>query len=260
VSSLRDRYNAFIARHEVAWELAMGALAAAFVTVGFAADVASLAMQPIIEFADIVLTVIFVAEFSTRFAAARDRRAYLRGHWIDLVALIPTARGVRLLRLLRLLRLIRTFAGMYRAISHFERIAGQRDLLFLFMAWLGVAVISSIALFLAEVEVNDAIADPVDALWWGVVTLTTVGYGDVYPITPEGRLAAAALMILGITLFAAITGTITSYIVARRTGLGEEAASTDPLSVIRRLGELHADGHISADDFEVKKAELLARL
>jgi voltage-gated potassium channel len=49
------------------------------------------------------------------------------------------------------------------------------------------------------------VSSPLDALWWGVVTLTTVGYGDVYPVTPEGRLAAAILMLLGIGLFGLIT-------------------------------------------------------
>ncbi len=73
-------------------------------------------------------------------------------------------------------------------------------------AWLAVAVICSIGLYIAESGVNPAVGDPLDALWWGVVTLTTVGYGDVFPVTPEGRLAAAGLMILGITLFAAIHG------------------------------------------------------
>lgn len=93
-----------------------------------------------------------------------------------------------------------------------------------------------------------------DALWWGVVTLTTVGYGDVFPVTPEGRLAAGALMILGITLFAAITATITSRLVA-----GESAAADDPTELLRRLAALRADGILTDAEYESKKAEVLAR-
>lgn len=235
-SSLRDRYNAFIERHEVAWELVMGAFAAAFVAVGFASDDAPSSMQPALAAVEIALTAILVAEFATRLAAAYNRRAYLRGHWVDLVALIPTARGLRLLRLLRLLSHIRTFAGVYRALSHFDWTARHGGLLLLFIAWLGVAVISSTAVYFAEVGVNGDITDPLDALSWGIVTLTTVGYGDVYPVTPEGRLAGAVLMVLGITLFAAITGTITSSIIARgREEADVGSATADALDVIESL-------------------------
>jgi len=106
----------------------------------------------------------------TLLAASRDRRAYLRGHWIDAVALIPTVRGlrlVRLLRFLRLLRLVRVFAGVYRALSSIERLARHRSLIWLFCAWLTVAATCSAALFIAEHGVNPSIDDPWDALWWG---------------------------------------------------------------------------------------------
>ena len=209
---IRDRYTAFIARHDVAWELAMAAIVVAWVVIGFVGEGYDAA-----PFVEAVLTIILAAEFFTRFAASRDRRAYFRGHWIDAVALIPipAIRGLRLIRLLRLLRLIRAFSGVYRALVSVERFATDRQLIWLFTSWLAVAFICSTALFLAEEGVNPAINEPMDALWWGVVTLTTVGYGDVFPVTTEGRLAAGALMILGITLFAAITATITSRLMTR---------------------------------------------
>ena len=250
---LRDRYNAFIDGHEVAWELTFAALAVAFVVVGFVGD--DTQPSPTVIAIEYGLTAIFLLEFGTRFAAARDRRRYLAGHWIDLLALIPTVRGVRFLRLIRLLRLIRAFAGVYRALRSIERFATHRRLIGLFVAWLTVAVICSATLYLAEVGINPNIDDPLDALWWGVVTLTTVGYGDVFPITPEGRLAGGALMILGITLFAAITGTITSLLVAAQ-GTSDES----PAGRLRQLDQLHRDGVVTEAEYETKKEELLARL
>jgi voltage-gated potassium channel len=155
-----------------------------------------------------------------------------------------------------LLRLVRTFAGVYRALTDIERLARHRNLLWLFLAWLGVALISSTALYLAEAGSNPNIHDPLDALWWGIVTLTSVGYGDITPVTPEGRLAGAVLMILGVTLFAAITGTITSYIVVTETS----GPSISIPEQIRQLAALRDDGVLSDEEFEAKKAELLSKM
>jgi voltage-gated potassium channel len=69
-------------------------------------------------------------------------------------------------------------------------------------------------------------------LWWGVVTLTTVGYGDVTPITTEGRIAAMALMLLGIGLFGAITVTITSYLMSRDSHHAGPAATERPTTTV----------------------------
>jgi voltage-gated potassium channel len=85
--------------------------------------------------------------------------------------------------------------------------------------------------------------------------LTTVGYGDVYPVTQEGRLAASVLMLLGIGLFGAITATITSYLIATQRGPEDNLADR-----LRQLAALHDDGLISDDEFNAKKADLLARI
>jgi voltage-gated potassium channel len=114
-------------------------------------------------------------------------------------------------------------------------------------------VISSAGLYVAENGINAAISSPLDALWWGVVTLSTVGYGDVYPLTPEGRLAASVLMVLGIGLFSAITATITSYMVSTGT-------EVSPTRTIAELAELRAAGLVTDAEFEAKKAVLLDRL
>jgi voltage-gated potassium channel len=250
---LRDRYLAFVDRHDIAWELSMAALAVAFLVVGFASDDPN--ASPVLGTIETGLTVVFLAEFTTRIAASYDRVGYLRGHWIDLIALVPVAREVRLFRLLRLLRLVRAFAGMYRALGHVGRLVNHRGLGLLITAWLGVMVVCSAGLYIAENGVNKAITSPLDALWWGVVTLTTVGYGDVYPVTPEGRLAASVLMLLGIGLFGAITATITSYLIA--TG---KPSTADPLGQLRELARLHDDGIITEAEFDSTKADLLGRL
>jgi voltage-gated potassium channel len=246
--SLRDRYNDFIGRHESAWELVMAVLAIAFVIVGFLDSPTAAAV-------DAGLTAVFVAEFGSRLLAARNRGAYLRGHWIDALALIPAVRGFRLLRLLRLLRLVRAFAGAYRAAASFQPLARHRGLMLLFFVWLAVAVVTSMWLYASENGVNEAVGSPFDALWWGIVTLTTVGYGDVYPITPEGRIAASVLMVLGIGLFSVITATMASALMTEGP-----AARDEPGDQLRRLATLYEEGLLTDDEYAAKRAEAVANL
>jgi voltage-gated potassium channel len=253
---MRDRFNAFVERHDIAWELSMALLAVIYVAVGFALD--DPAVEPMarpLETAELILTAIFVAEFTSRFGAARNRTAYLRSHWIDLVALIPAARTFRILRILRLLRLVRAFAGVYRALGHIGSLANHRALQTIVVSWLGVMVICCAALYFAEHDVNPAIATPFDALWWGISTMTTVGYGDVYPTTAEGRIAASALMLLGIGLFSAVTAIITSFLVSER-GDRQPVA----LKSLQRLASLAQTGAITSSEFDAKRTELLARV
>lgn len=242
----RDRYLAFIARHEVAWELAFAALAVLYVVIGFVGENANSRALLTLEW---TLTGIFTAEFLSRIAASHDRAKYFRGHWVDALALVPPVRGLRVLRLLRLLRLLRAFAGVARALTTVERLINHRGLVWLFAAWLAVMALCSMGLYLAENGVNAAVSSPLDALWWGISTMTTVGYADVTPVTPEGRLAAATLMVLGIGLFSAVTATITSFMLADRS---------DPLANLERLANLHDRGVITPEEYERKRA-LVAR-
>jgi voltage-gated potassium channel len=249
---MRDRFNAFVERHDSAWELVMAGLALLYVAIGLLNDQSE---SGALDAAEIGLTAVFVIEFASRFLAAHDQRTYLRGHWIDLITLAPPIRGLRALRLLRLLRLVRAFSGVYRATMHAQAIAAHRGFAWLIVAWLGVMVVCSAALYVAEHGVNKAVDQPFDALWWGVVTLSTIGYGDVYPVTTEGRLIAMVLIFLGVGLFSAITATITSYLV----GLGSNGGAAGSLSgELAQLARLRTEGSLTDDEFTRAKERMLA--
>jgi voltage-gated potassium channel len=249
---IQVRYTGFVERHEVAWELGMGILALVWVAIGFLLDEAGTVGRPGLEAAELAITGVFVGEFATRLAAAHDRPRYLRGHWIDALALAPPIRGLRILRLLRLLRLVRAFEGFYRAAMHLQRLAAHRGFAWLLVAWLSVMAICSAFVYVAEHGANSLMASPFDALWWGVTTITTVGYGDAYPITAEGRLGAMVLMVLGIGLFSAITATITSYFITLNQHRDPSAAER-AVEQLERLANLRSDGALTEEEFEAAK-------
>jgi voltage-gated potassium channel Kch len=251
ISTLRWRYRNFVARNEVAWELAFAGLAVLFVLLAFVPTVPGSASESAILAAEWVITAIFIAEFTSRLWAAESRLAYVRGHWIDLISCIPPFRWFRWFRLLRLLRLVRAFAGVGRALTSLDRLARHKGLVWLLVAWVGVMLLCAVGLYISEHGVNKAVAGPLDALWWGLTTMTTVGYGDVFPTTAEGRLAAAVLMILGIGLYSLITATVTSFLVAG------DGPTVDVAGQLERLAALHSAGRMTDDEYRAAKAVII---
>jgi len=209
--AVADAINAFFDRHEIPWEIFMMLLAVVFVAIGFVPQ------SPLLLYADLGITAFFVLEFAVRFSFAPSKKGYLKRHWIDLLALLPAIRffrvfrTFRVLRLLRLLVLFRFFASADRVRGHIKGIATQNGLHWVLIAIALVMLLCAGIVYLAEAGHNPAIDSFDDALWWSVVTVTTVGYGDVYAITGVGRIFSAVLMIVGIVLWAMVTGSVATY-------------------------------------------------
>jgi voltage-gated potassium channel len=248
--SAKERYRSFIQRYEIAWELLFAGLAVVFVGMAFIPVAQGSSDEATLEMLEWIITGVFIVEFGSRLWAAPVRLVYVRAHVVDLISTIPPARWLRWFRLLRLLRLVRAFAGVGRAVTHLDRLARHRGLVWLLVAWSAVMLLCSVGLYAAENGVNKAITSPLDALWWGLTTMTTVGYGDVIPVTAEGRIAAAVLMILGIGLYSAITATITSFLIS-----GGHAS--DLADQLERLAILHSDGRLTDDEYLHAKASLI---
>lgn len=187
---------------------------------------------------------VFAVEYLARVWTAAERggwRARLR--WLlspaailDLLAVLPVLAiaglgPFYLLRLLRLARILR-LAKLGRLSSAWSLLAGvvgsrRFELMLSFLAAMVVVLFSATLMFMVEGEVQPAKFGSIPrSMWWSVVTLTTIGYGDVYPITPPGRLVAAVTALLGIGLIAAPTGILAAALSEalaerRRTGAAE---------------------------------------
>ena len=173
----------------------------------------------LLTFIDDIICVFFLFEFCLRFYQARSKWGFMKWGWIDLISSIPALpflRAGRALRLIRLLRIMRAFRSTKHLIRYvFEsRVKGT----FTVVSIIAVLMIlfSSIAILQVEDQPNSNIKSAEDALWWSYVTITTVGYGDKYPVTTEGRLIAAVLMTVGVGLFGTFTGFLASWFVAER--------------------------------------------
>jgi voltage-gated potassium channel len=120
--------------------------------------------------------------------------------------------------------------------------------------WAAVVAVSALGMYLAESGENPNVRDIWDALWWAVVTITTVGYGDVSPTTAEGRLAAAVLMVLGITFFSFLTATFTAALTSTSTS---ETVNLE--ARMKTLKRLRTKKLISAKEYESTKRRYLAQ-
>jgi len=119
--------------------------------------------------------------------------------------LLPGAQAAQfavLLRLARLARLVMATKGAHRLFERLGRVAGLAG---------GVVVIGSLVAYHAEHPANPGFATIGDALWWGIVTLTTVGYGDIVPKTTTGRWAAVVIMVTGIAVLGLLAGSLASF-------------------------------------------------
>ncbi len=169
----------------------------------------------VISVASQLIFVIFAADVALRFILSRRDLVsfagwikYLRGNWLGILALLaPMLRSLAILRVLVVLRGIAPFIS-----SRVSKIG----------FYVGIAlplVIYTASLSVLEAERGNSeanIQDFSDAVWWSLVTVTTVGFGDIYPVTQEGRTVGSFLIFVGIALFSTLTALIASWVLSEK--------------------------------------------
>jgi voltage-gated potassium channel Kch len=201
-------------------------------------------VKTLVEIFDVALTPIFLGDFCYRLFSAPSKVGYLikGGGWLDFIGSLPFP-ALRLARLFRMWRVYRGLRriGMRNMWQTYRKSRAESALLT--VIFLAIVVLEFASIFILVTERNDANANiktASDALWWAYVTVTTVGYGDEYPVTNSGRIVGVLLMTIGVGLFGVITGYLANaFLKPKSAELNEqEAISTTPDNLQAGLQEI----------------------
>jgi voltage-gated potassium channel len=182
---------------------------------------------------DLVIWAVFLLDFGIRFWLHTDRARFVRGHLFDLAVLV--------LPMLRPLRVLRLFTAVLVLTRRTENWARGRLALYVGATTLLLVFVAALAVLDAERGDPDAnITSYSEALWWSCVTITTVGYGDRFPVTTDGRLVALGLMMGGIGLIGFVTGSLATWIVERISVKEHDVQDATKADIARVLAELES--------------------
>ena len=179
------------------------------------------ATRAILDYADYAVCGLFFLDFLISLWRAPNRwRYFITWGWLDLLSSVPTVDVVRWGRAARVVRVFRVLRGL-RATKIAAGLVLQRraenTILAASLVALLLIVFCSVAVLHFEVDPESNIKTAEDAIWWAFATITTVGYGDRYPVTSEGRFVAAILMTAGVGLFGTFSGFLAAWFIGSET-------------------------------------------
>lgn len=172
----------------------------------------------LLGYIDNFICIVFLVDFWIRFKKADNKLEFMKWGWVDLIASIPFldfARAGRVIRLIRLVRVFRALKSTKLIYEHITQNKKQSVLTSVALISILMIIFSSIAILQFEKDINSNIKTAEDAIWWSYVTITTVGYGDKYPITTEGRIIGAILMTTGVGIFGTFTALVSSWFIQK---------------------------------------------
>jgi voltage-gated potassium channel len=161
-------------------------------------------ISQLLELASWVIWTIFAADLIIKLFKAQRFPQFIKSNWLEIITLV-----VPFMRMFRILRVMVAIRGLKPLMANRMTATGTYIVVLLPLIWF----VSAVAVLDAEAaEPLAHIRNFPDALWWSLATITTVGYGDLYPIIFEGKIIAAMVMLLGIGLFSASAGILASWI------------------------------------------------
>jgi voltage-gated potassium channel len=192
----------------------------------------------ILDYADYAVCALFLVDFLVSLHQAENRwRYFFSWGWLDLLSSIPSLDVARWGRFARVVRVFRVLRGL-RATRILSSVVLKRRAENTFLAVSLVAILliifCSIAVLHFETEPDSNIKTADDAVWWAFATITTVGYGDRYPVTTEGRIVAGILMCAGVGLFGTFAGFLAAWFVGEPEAHAEKDEHGEQLARMHR--------------------------
>jgi voltage-gated potassium channel len=193
---------------------------------------------------DLGIVAILVWDFRRRMRASGERyREFILKHWYEIPAMVPVVvfallethtiagaaiRGIRVIRLFRIIHLFSRTTTIFR----------ESKIVYLIAFSSGSIIVGALAAYAVESPNPDSkITNLTDAFWWAIVTVTTVGYGDIYPVTTEGRIIASTLMIIGIGVLGIFISTFGAALIESRLRVRNDGEEDESPSVSGEASE-----------------------
>ncbi len=220
--------------------------------------------KQIAQLIDIPITFIFLADFFNRLRQSHPRRVYFidqRG-WLDLLGSLPAFfKLFRLFRLVRVYRLMSAY-GLRNIVRSFLRDRADNALLVVVFMVIVVLEFGSMAVVYFEAQSPNAnITTGGDAVWWAFVSITTVGYGDKYPVTTGGRVSAFFVLAAGVGLFGVLSGYLANFFLSpSKADAPEQGPASEAATAATATVDDHATLLQMVDELEASVAALRARI
>ena len=220
------------------------------------------AFDQVLEMMNLIITPIFMGDFLFRMFTANSKSQYFFKNfgWADLLASLPFSQTkvLRIFRIFRVIRLAREFGAKNLIIQFVEDRAQNALLSVAFLVLLLLQFGALAVLFTERTDPAANITTAGDALWWVIVTITTVGYGDFYPVSGTGRLVGVGVMIAGVGLFGTLSGFLANAFLAppKKTAVEESNQADDAQTRIAEITRLLDAQEQSMADLKKKLQQL----